>query len=218
MSKQTKQNTPEIYVGLVQDPANLNRCIMEDLEFRHSIFDSRAQLEKLESYEALIKPTISKVWSNFNEFTEKVNEQTTLAYHDNFFKANPPKKQQLIMTQLMVWHYMATHAKNNLTQTTPKDPVSGRKSTISTSEYSLGEIESGTADIKTYQALKSLELFRECLEKQGIDKNGRKVVTEAILKQYVIDHAAVLKTRQEPWRIFQYYRPQLIKAKLLRRS
>lgn len=213
MAKQQKKSTPEVYVGLIQDSRNINRCIMEDIEFNFTICDSFAQIESMKSFEELIKPTIAKVWKNFNEFDDTVNEQTALAYHEQLFGKNPPDKQELITTKLMVWHKIAATAKNNLTNQsgTPKDPETGRKSTILTSVYTRGDITEGSADIKTYQALKCLELFRDCI-------GDREEVTEGELKQYVIDHTDILKTRQDPWRIFQYYRPTLIKAKLIRRK
>lgn len=36
--------------------------------------------------------------------------------------------------------------------------------------------------------------------------------TEAQLRAKVAERAEELKTRQDPWRIFQYYRPMLVKA------
>lgn len=213
MAKQQKKSTPEVYVGLIQDSRNINRCIMEDIEFNFTLCDSFSQIEAMKSYEELIKPTIAKIWKNFNEFDETVNEQTALTYHENLFGANPPDKQELVTTKLMVWHKLCNTAKNNLTNQTgtPKDPETGRKSTILTSIYMRGDVTEGSADIKTYQALKCLELFRDCI-------GDREEVTEGELKQYVIDHTDILKTRQDPWRIFQYYRPTLIKAKLIRRK
>jgi len=213
MAKQTKKSTPEMYVGLVQDARNVNRCLMEDVDLNYTLCDSFSQIEAMKSYEELVKPTIGKVWKNFNEFEEKVNEQTALTYHEQLFGKNPPDKQELVTTKLLVWHKLCSTAKNNLTNQsgTPKDPETGRKSTILNSVYTRGEITEGTADIKTYQALKCLELFRNCI-------GEREEITEGELKQYVIDHADVLKTRQDPWRIFQYYRPTLIKAKLIRRK
>lgn len=215
MSKKTKtvKSTPEIYVGLISDSKNLSRCMIEDHEGNFSLFDNAIQLEKLESFETLIKPTIFKRWDNFNAFDEQVNEQTALTYHENLFHAPPPKGQELITTKLHVWHKLCSQVKNNLTDKTgtPKDPVTNRKSTILNCTYHHGEIKEGTADIKTYQALKSLELFRQCI-------GDRESVTEGELKQYVIDHAEILKTKQDPWRIFQYYRPALIKAQLIRRK
>jgi hypothetical protein len=41
-------------------------------------------------------------------------------------------------------------------------------------------------------------------------------ITETDLKALVNTRAAEIRTRQDPWRIFQYYRPTLIKAKLVR--
>lgn len=211
-----KQNTPEIYVGIICDPSNLTRCLMEDVNFVFSVFNNRAQLETLESYESLIKPTINRVWSNFSQFTDEIRGQTLLAYHENLFGAEPPKKQQEIQTQLWCWHKMTSQAKNNLTSRVTTDPVSGRKSTIGDRRYFVGDGSIQNHGIKTFQAIKSLELFHQCMVEQGIKDGDKMYVTEAVLKQYVIDHAAVLKTKQDPWRIFQYYRPQLIQAKLIR--
>jgi hypothetical protein len=227
MAKQAK-STPDIYVGLTSNPDNLRRCLVEDTNLVLSLFDSRAQLEGLESYEALIRPTIGFVWNNFSDFDKQVNEQTALTRHEQLFGGNPPKKQDLIETKLKVWHKMCNSVKNSLVSTgTPTDPVSQRKSTILTCKYYVGSVNTGTGDIKTYQALQCLKLFRSCIDTQGTEEeiaDGAggmvkvKFVSEATLKQYVIDHAGDLKTRQEPWRIFQYYRPTLIAAKLLRRQ
>lgn len=207
-----KQNTPEIYQGLVSDPKNLRRCLVEDLNMTYSLFDSRAQLEGLQSYESLIKPTIQKCWNDFNDFTEKCNKNTSLLYHEQLFGATAPKKQDLITTQLYVWHKLCSIVKNNLCDqsATPKDPVTQRKSNILNCNYYPGETQ-GTGEIRTFQAIQCIKLFRACL-------GERESVSEGELKQYVIDHAGELKTKQEPWRIFQYYRPSLIAAKIMRRQ
>lgn len=65
--------------------------------------------------------------------------------------------------------------------------------------------------IKTRQAVKCLDLFIRCLQ-----ANKSAEVKESILKAYVEEHASELNTRQPAWRIFQYYRPQLIQANLLK--
>jgi hypothetical protein len=213
-TQKTAKSTPDIYMGLVSDPKNLRRCLIEDNNGVYSLFESGNQLESLQSYNTLIKPEIAKRWDSFDMFVETTNEQTLLCYHENLFLAPAPKKQDKITTQLVVWHKLCSMAKNTafVDKTgTPKDPVTNRKSTILNCVYSPGEITEGSADIKTYQTLKCLELFRTCLGEQS-------EVTEGVLKQYVIDHADVLKTRQDPWRIFQYYRASLIAAKLIRRK
>lgn len=212
MAKQPKtvQSTPEIYKGFTQNPADLNRTVIIDLNENISVFDTPATLEGYESYEAIIKPSIAYRWDGFNKFEEMVNEQTALARHEQLFGGNPPKKQQLTLTKLMVWHKLCQTAKNKVISSVPKSDT-GRKSTILNSEYSKGEVKEGYADIKTYQAQQCAKLFQRCIKDQPM-------VTEGVLRKFIEDNAGELKTRQDPWRIFQYYRKDLINAKILRRK
>lgn len=87
----------------------------------------------------------------------------------------------------------------------PALPVSG----ISNSKYSLGA--SKEIAIKTPQARVCYEILLECLK-------GKRECTEAELKAKVEEQGVRLKTRQPAWRIFQYYRPQLIQAGLVKRN
>jgi hypothetical protein len=57
-----------------------------------------------------------------------------------------------------------------------------------------------------------LKIFEDSMDTE------KHTISEKDLKDAVIKRAAELKTRQDPWRIFQYYRPQLIQAKLIRHS
>lgn len=209
MSKQAKthKSVPTIYQGLLQDPVNTSRCVIIDAEGTISVFDSPRTLETMKSYESLIKPTIDARWDNFDAFLAN-QSQAILAYHANYFGAEPPKGQLHEVTALLTWHKMIANAKNVVI---PSVPISdtGRKSTILNCQYLPGE-ESGTGALKTPQALACIRLFRACLGDQLS-------VSEGVLKKYVEDHAAELHTRQDPWRIFQYYRAQLISAKILRR-
>lgn len=50
-----------------------------------------------------------------------------------------------------------------------------------------------------------------------VDACGEEMgVSESVLREVIMKRAVELKTRQDPWRIFQYYRPQLIAARLVR--
>ena len=80
---------------------------------------------------------------------------------------------------------------------------------ISTSKYSLGTSKEIT--IKTPQARTCYEILVECLK-------GKREITEAGLRAKVEEQGARLRTRQPAWRIFQYYRPELIKAGLVKRN
>lgn len=67
--------------------------------------------------------TPDKIWNNFDEFA-KQNKQTILAYHEEFFKSEPPKKQDLITTSLYCWAHLIKDAKPILAKT---DPNTGEK-------------------------------------------------------------------------------------------
>ena len=209
--KQAKQaqSVPTYYEGLTIRPDYRTICVMEDLNGIHSLHNNKQALERLTSFSALIADTISKCWEGFDAF-DKENEQTKLTYHANLFGSEPPKDQALITTSLHVWHKLIQCAKTDMTTQVPVS-ASGRKSTLLTSEYRIGDVTEGTGDLKTPQALACLRLFRACI---GTDP----MVTEATLKKYIEDHASELHTRQDPWRIFQYYRPNLIANKLIKRS
>ena len=45
---------------------------------------------------------------------------------------------------------------------------------------------------------------------------GTDEVPEARMRELVEEHADEIKTKQDPWRIFQYYRPMLIRERLIR--
>lgn len=209
MSKKTQaKNTPEIYMEL---GTNVNRphiCIMEDNMCNISLFNSLQNLEKLQSFSDLIKPSINKLWKNFDTFTQE-NKQTILTYHDNLFGKAADKDQDIVITAMYCWNKFILTAKNDLTTLIPTQ--NGRKSTIGTCEYRIGTITEGEGQLKTPQAKACLKLFRECIKDQ-------EMVTETVMRQYVEDHAAELHTRQDPWRIFQYYRPLLIAEKLITRK
>jgi len=67
------------------------------------------------------------------------------------------------------------------------------------------------------QAKTCLEFFTELQTKAGHDDaKGIFTVPEKEFNAYVLANAERLKTRQDPWRIFQYYRPQLIQYGFIR--
>ncbi len=221
MSKKSKQvqSVPDIYKGLVQRPNHRTICVVEDMSGVFSLFNNLAALEKLQSFQSLIKDTLSKTWNGLDGFINE-NKQTILAYHEQLFQAEPPKDQDMIITTINTWNKIIQSAKNDLTTEIPTS-ASGRVSTIGTRKYFYGEHEddahAGTGELKTPQALACLRLFRRHML-QGNTENDRLFVTEESLKQFVIENATELKTRQDPWRIFQYYRPELLKQKLLKHN
>jgi hypothetical protein len=209
MSTQQK-STPEIYHDLPDIRPNI--CIMEDNAAHFSLHNNPESIEKLKSFNAIIKDSIQKIWATFDAFT-KENKNTVLAYHENLFSAEPPKNQNIIITATYCWRKMQKIATADLTSQVPVT-ASGRKSTIGTCEYRPGPTQ-GDGQLKTPQARECLKMFRECFEQKHGDRNH---ITEEELRKYIEDNVSRLHTKQPAWRIFQYYRPELIAQNLIHRK
>jgi hypothetical protein len=220
MAKQNKKqiatSTPDIYHGIPNTVQRQNVYLVEDNAFHFSLHNNKAALEALQSFNALIKDSIFKQWAGFSAFCEE-SKNTISCYHSNLFNAEPPKDQDHIITAVYVWNKILSVATADLTTQVPVT-ASGRKSTIGNCQYRAGS-ETGDGQLKTPQARACLKLFREILNSDKATVEGEdRYITEADLRQYIIDHAAELHTKQDPWRIFQYYRPNLISEKLITRK
>lgn len=208
MSKQAT-SIPAEYQGLNRDTKFLKVCICEDVHGGFYMFEKPEAIH-------IVKEARQKVWANFDAF-EKENKQTLLAYHENLFKKPAPKDQSLVETASWCWYKIISLAVDRLPIQARSN--TGRVSQILKRDYFLGT-STDDSGIKTPQAKACLRLFKEALEKIGTKSGepGKEVltVTEENLRKYIEENASALHTKQEPWRIFQYYRPNLINAKLIR--
>jgi hypothetical protein len=205
--KQNKPSTlPDRYteIKLIKKQHTLRKVIIDTLGKFHSYKDAESKVDPT--------VTIDKEFQSFDDF-DKQGKQTILAYHEQFFKQEPQRKQPLNTTALMCWMYMLSEAAPHVEGT---DPVTGkreRKSSIAGRRYSLGtSAKPGSYEcpgILTYQAVQCHRIFIDTLAKN-------ESVTESDLKAEITRRAPELKTKQDPWRIFQYYRPKLIAAKLIK--
>lgn len=207
MSKKTKVQVIEI-PAIYQD-FDL-RLLKKDHSLRKIVIDSLGAVHSFKDASVTVPPEISvdREFLGLDKFSE-LPAQTILAYHEQFFKSEPPKKQDKTTTALYVWAYMLREAAPHLANT---DPVTGEKTRVSSlagRKYMRGTEYGKPNELKTYQAIQCLALFTELI-------NDAQSVTEEQLKAHVIKEQARLKTRQDPWRIFQYYRPKLISLHLLR--
>jgi hypothetical protein len=155
---------------------------------------------------------IDTEFKNFDDLMAK-GKNTILAYHEQFFKAEPPKKQSIMDTALWVWAYLIKNCKPRLEDKTA-DGEAVRKSSILGRKYFRGESPDGSGALATPQAVTCCNIFFDALKKAAEDK--RDYVTEDELRSEIIRRQEEIKTRQDPWRIFQYYRPKMIEKKLLK--
>jgi len=214
MAKKSKTvpSIPEVYTGVVRDTKLTKLCMIEDTHNQYFLFESSSK-------NSIVKEAVQKIWPSFDSFAEQ-NKATLLTYHSNLFNAEPPKDQDLITTAVYCWYKLCMTAQDRTgrlgTQpgaVTPIDPTTGKRSNLLTRKYFFGSIKPTDQElpglIKTPQAIACYRIFRDAL---GTTES----ISENDLKTKVIERAGELRTRQEPWRIFQYYRPTLMKALLLR--
>lgn len=155
--------------------------------------------------------TPDKVFDNFDKFVEQ-QKQTVLAYHEEHFKCEPPKGQSLVTTAAYVWSFFLKgipHLEGH-----KSDGTRERKSSLGGRKYILGN---KAADFEKYSGtyppqMKSCFYFVQ----QSLNTSQSTFITEDQLKEVVTRRAAELRTRQDPWRIFQYYRPRLIQEGMVR--
>jgi hypothetical protein len=204
-----KSKTPSVTIPEAYQLLNLP--LKKESALRKIIIDPTGTIHALQSSDTPVPAdiTIDVEFKSFNDFITRP-EQTILAYHEQFFKCEPPKKQSKVTTATYIWAYLIKEAKPRL-DNTKKDGTKERKSSIAGRLYLPGTEDHTKILLKTPQARICLAIFHDLLK--SLSKPS---VTEAELKAEVYRRQADLKTRQDAWRIFQYYRPQLIQAKLIR--
>lgn len=201
MKKQNKIQTPDIY--------NLLSTPTKEGASRKIIIATDRKIHSFLNQSVPVPPEIGidMEFTNFDDLTSR-QSQVILALHEEFFKSEPPKKQEIFTSALYLWAYFIKEATPHLANTTVTGELI-RKSSYATRQYSKGSATSDTTALKTPQARMCYTIFLELL-------GNNPSVTEENLKKEVYRRAPELKTRQDAWRIFQYYRPKLIEAKLLK--
>ena len=200
--KQAKAKpVPEIYKGLVRSNELAKKCVVVDKQGKLFIFDTPSQNH-------IVSRGVGKVVTNWEKFDEQPKEDI-LRWHQTMFHADPPKDQDLIDTSLMTYMKMVTGGEQRTSEAKEEQEVKERK--ILSRVYTLIP-DADTSVIKTPQAKVCLVIFADTVnpETNQCDENT--------LRKACDTRAAEMHTRQDPWRIFQYYRPQLIKAGILRMS
>jgi hypothetical protein len=135
----------------------------------------------------------SKNWPD-----DKVKEEFQAA-----FKRKPTKKENRIDLTTSLYSYWASKAADR----TEKPVKEGSSPKLTNRTYT--RLTNADAKITTPQAKTCLEIIDQA-------RGEEETISEAKLKEAFANKGAELKTRQLPWRIFQYYRPLLISQKVLK--
>lgn len=218
-----EKKIPVIYDGLDTTRAGTELCLVIDKHGGVFKFDSPSLV-------TIVKDAIYQMWPNFDKFDDwgQNNHAQVCTLHSQLFRTNAPKGSDPILMRVYVWKKLIEGAQDRTTGA--GNPVSktktGRVSTIGSRVYEL-ILPLPDHQIRTYQALACLKIITEESRPFKVGEHVDPIshsatdtlryrITEDDLRKKVIERAAELKTKQDPWRIFQYYRPQLIAAKLIR--
>lgn len=186
-------------------------CLVQDKQGARFVFKSK-------SHCTIVQAGIEHCWSGFDDFADRCTVVECLAYHEKLFgtaeihKALEDKDSGYLMLKLAVWKGLCMTANQRLEKAVRIDektgaPV-GRK--LANRSYVLAKTDFAAVTIP--QAKACLNILKDVV----VDENGVLTVKEDDLKKAVVARQDELKTRQDPWRIFQYYRPQLIAAGIVR--
>lgn len=200
--KKTKQiKTPDIY-ELLSAPTAKTAA-------RKVIVSGDKTIHLFPDKDSIVPATIDidMEFKNFDDFLAR-GKQTILHWHHTLFGVEADKKQDLMATALYVWAYFTKNGTPHLPDTNVVTGEKVRKSSIAGRMYTFGPTREVPEKLPP-QAKTCYKIFTDCTGETN-------TVSEEFLKNEITRRAAELKTKQDPWRIFQYYRPQLIAAKLIK--
>jgi hypothetical protein len=205
--KTTTVQTPEAYKALDLNNNKLKHlCLVKDNAGKLWKFGVAAQVH-------VIKEAIAWQWDNwqaFDDAKEKAHEELIKTYTE-LFGNPPPKGEDRITTSVAIWHKWVSLAEDRIkgSPTNPVTPKVGPRKSLENRLYIACRVEGklpDTTGLKTPQANACLKILRETTT----EVDGVLIVKESELKQKIYERAAELHTRQDPWRIFQYYRSTLV--------
>jgi hypothetical protein len=206
MSKKSKVvEPPKVWANLTApDKSVAARSVSIDMQNKAHVFANKETREKLK-----VEIPSQAHWDGMEEYM-KVNKQTALAYHEQFVGAIPKDEEETVI-KFMTWAWFAKNGEVHMAGTTADGEVE-RKSSLAGRLYWATGTEGAP---KTPQAQTCLKILKESVHKDGPNKGK---ITEEDLKKAINARAAEIRTRQDPWRIFQYYRPTLVKAGFIKHT
>jgi hypothetical protein len=193
-----------LYAEVSLDNKSQHHCLVLDKHGQWFVFPSPSHVH-------IVTDGIKEKWVNFDRFADADSERI-IELHQEVFKTLPPK-QDLVITALITWKALCARANQRLERPKKIDEETGapvgkklanRRYVLVTDEWS---------SITVPQTRACLRILKGCVTK-GAD--GLWTCSEEELKAAVYERVAELHTRQDGWRIFQYYRPRLIEAKIIR--
>ncbi len=156
------------------------------------------------------------LFKSWEDFQLRVPLERLESLHFQCFDAKPTAKELKDPMELSVkvWMRLCETAVQRLDGDGTAGQNTGAKRTnnkLADRKYEVVKFEVAADAKLPPQAKTCMVFFQELATKAGHDDTkGVFEVPEKDFHDYVVANAERLKTRQDPWRIFQYYRPTLI--------
>lgn len=162
------------------------------------------------------------LFKSWDDFSTRVKDTERLEMlHQQLFDGKPTAKElkDRVELSIKVWMRLCETATSRLDEASPGSNTGAKRTAhkLADRRYEVVKFEV-PADVKLPpQAKTCMAFFAEMAKTAGHDDTkGIFDVPEKDFNAYVVANAERLKTRQDPWRIFQYYRPQLIQGGFIR--
>jgi hypothetical protein len=219
--KKRAQKVPAHYAGLDASKEGTTLCLVIDEHGDVFKFDDGSSVTIIT--EAIAHKFVG--FDMFDTYMERHHDEFA-RLHERVFHRPCTRDDDLIMGRLFLWKKLVQIAKDRTAKKELKNEQ-GRKYTIGTRCYFAGPRSNDKEQvslIKTPQAKACFRILMETLasrkeqyEKFRVDPTEVIVpsVTELELRKIIESRAAELNTKQDPWRIFQYYRPTLLQDHLI---
>lgn len=173
---------------------------------------------------AIINPRV--VYPDFDTFQKETLEDRLVTLFETAFcrVATKAELKDPFELAVMVWMQLCKTAVDRLNSAPDPasiSPITGKVKRVfkklENRGYEVIKLEVDPALKLPPQAKTCLEFFAEMVKVRNPEGENRiETIPEKDVQEYVLKEQARLKTRQDPWRIFQYYRPQLIKDGFIR--
>lgn len=201
MGKNKTPKVPEIYHGLVRSNELAKQTLVIDKNGQVFRFSDSSKVH-------ILKDAIVHQWNGWDPAFEAQSADDKLEWHKKLFETDPPKGTDAVESSLMCWLKLCSMAKDRSDETA--EATKNKEKKLANRIYEYIDNPEGRAKLRTPQAIACLKILQE-----SVDPKTHQA-PEATIKKAVDDRQGELRTRQEPWRIFQYYRPTLVKLGLMR--
>lgn len=224
--KQAPPKVPAIYAGTsAKRDETLDKCLVLDKHGQAFLFDNGSVV-------TIVADAIEHKFLNYDKYDDwaESHQATWLELHQRAFGEGFPRGMDFILARAFVWQKLCEMAADRTTSGAASVPrnKAGRKNIYQTRTYAVIPSDDYVARLRVPQAIACYRILVDSATPR--DTGQRRVhpttrepepiivheIVESELREIITRRAEELHTRQDPWRIFQYYRPVLMREGLLK--